>query len=102
MTRVKFVIFQKELLAIFPDEQFNHWNKDTVTCYQTVGQHGEASKSLLRCKAATKDQYSDLLKELVAIGYDDLKVMNKEKELIVIEPDTLLFFKESIDSYNKA
>ena len=79
MTRVKFVIFQDELLAIFPDEQFNHWNTKTCMSYQTIGQHGECGKSLLRCKTATKEQYSDLLKKLVAIGYDDLKVMNKEK-----------------------
>lgn len=78
MTKVKFVIFQNELVAMFPDDQFNHWNTKTCNSYQTIGQHGEASKSLMRCKSATKDQYNDLLKELVSIGYDDLKVMNKK------------------------
>lgn len=77
MTKVKFVIFQGELVAIFPDEQFNHLNTKTCVSYQTIGQHSECSKSLLRCKAAIKEQYSDLLKELVRIGYDDLKIINK-------------------------
>lgn len=78
MTRVKFVIFQNELVAIFPDDQFNHWDTKTCISYARVGQHSQASKSLLRCKAATKEQYNDLLKELVAIGYDDLKIMNRK------------------------
>jgi hypothetical protein len=77
MTRVKFVIFQDELIAIFPDEQFNHWDTKTCMCYARIGQHSEISKSRIRCKAATKEEYTDLLKELVAIGYDDLKIMNK-------------------------
>lgn len=77
MTRVKFVIFQNELIAIFPDEIHSSMMPELVMSYQHIGQHGPASRKLLRCKAATKDQYSDLLKELVAIGYNDLKIMNE-------------------------
>jgi len=78
MTKVKFVIFQNELVAMFPKEQFNHWDTSTCMSYSHIGQHGEASKSLMRCKAATKEQYEPLLKELIRIGYDDLKIMNKQ------------------------
>lgn len=78
MTRVKFIIFQEEIVAIFPDEQFNHWNIKTCMCYAHIGQHGEISKSRMKCKSASKEQYIELLKELERIGYDDLKIMNKE------------------------
>jgi len=74
MTKVKFVIFKSELLALFPDL---HEENNSVSCYARLGQHGIADRSLLRYKAATKEEYADLLKELVAIGYDDLKIMNK-------------------------
>ena len=70
-TRVKFVIFQKEIIALFPD---NVTGKNLIDSYQHIGQHGSASKSLLRCKRATKEQYESLYQELVEIGYN-LKVI---------------------------
>lgn len=74
-TRVKFIVFQGDIVAIFPDIIWNL--KGDVTSYMRIGQHGPASKSLIRCKAAMKEQYETLLKELVGQGYDDLIVMNK-------------------------
>ena len=64
ITKVKFVIFQKEIIALFPDDVTGN----LINSYQHIGQHGSASKSLLRCKRATK--YQDLLQELTDIGYN--------------------------------
>lgn len=66
-TRVKFVIFQKEIIALFPDHVTG---KNLIDSYQHIGQHGSASKSLLRCKRATKGQYENLYQELIEIGYN--------------------------------
>ena len=67
ITKVKFVIFQKEIIALFPDDVTG---KNLINSYQHIGQHGSASKSLLRCKRATKEQYQDLYQELTDIGYN--------------------------------
>lgn len=76
--KVKFVIFRKELIALFPKKQFNHWNKQSCMSYARIGQHSEASKRLMKCKKASKEEYSNLLQELVSIGYDNLIVMNEK------------------------
>lgn len=74
MTRVKFVKFCNEILALFPDEI---WSQDgSIMSYARIGQHGGASRSLMRCKAATPDEYMGLLNELKSVGYDDLVVIN--------------------------
>ena len=73
--RVKFVIFKKELVALFPSEKEND---NCILSYQHVGQHGAASYSLMRCKKATKEEYVSLLQELKNIGYDDLIIMNEK------------------------
>jgi len=65
-TKVKFVIFKDEVVALFPEEKgINGY----IMSYQHVGQHGDADKSLLKCKKATPEQYKDLKKELEEIGY---------------------------------
>jgi len=75
MTKVKFVIFKKELVALFPKENATTYD-DSIMSYAKIGQHGSASKGLMRCKKATKEQYIPLYLELLAIGYDDLLIMN--------------------------
>jgi hypothetical protein len=63
MTKVKFVIFKKELTALFPEEVPNN-NRAFILSYARIGQHSEASRSLLKCKRATPEQYRDLEEEL--------------------------------------
>lgn len=67
MVRVKFVMFQSEVLALFPD--FSEYEKDMITCYAHIGQHSNAHKSLLRRKSLSEPQYRDLKRELEMIGY---------------------------------
>lgn len=62
--KVKFVVHEGEVLALFPTEKFNN---DNIMCYARIGQHGEASKSLLKCKKAKPNQYYSLLVELRGI-----------------------------------
>jgi hypothetical protein len=80
MTRVKFVSLNGEVLALFPDENFNEilYGKTQIMSYIHIGQHGAASRSLMKKRGLKKEEYSALLKELERVGYDDLKVLNKE------------------------
>lgn len=64
--KVKFVIHEGEVLALFPDEKFSN-REDSITCYAKIGQHGDASNLLLRRKRAKPEQYYSLLKELRGI-----------------------------------
>lgn len=80
-TRVKFVVHEGEILALFPDFPWNHYNNN-ITCYARLGQHGQASKSLMKCKRAKPEEYYSLLIELRSIyenSHDDeiviLKIM---------------------------
>ena len=79
-TKVKFVVFKGELTALFPEELYNErvYGKKLITCYAHIGQHSSASRSLMRCKQAKKEQYQDLLNELKRQGYDNLHVINEE------------------------
>ena len=74
------VIFRKfktgEVLALFPTLPGTN---DPHTCqsYQHIGQHGAASADCSYTKPATPAEYADLLRELVSIGYDDLKIVKR-------------------------
>lgn len=66
------VIFRKfkdsEVIAIFPYDVCN--SSYGVTSYVHIGQHGACDLSITKeLKTATKDEYSDLKKELENIGY---------------------------------
>ena len=61
---IRFVWFQGELTALFPDKKERNGN---ITCYAHIGQHGTAAPSLMRCKRATPAEYKDLLRELTQI-----------------------------------
>lgn len=80
MTRVKFISLSGEALALFPDQIYNEvlYGKTQIMSYARVGQHGAATHSLMNRKGLKKEEYGELLKELERIGYDDLKVLNKE------------------------
>jgi hypothetical protein len=72
---VKFIIFEKEVVALFPNIKEN---EDYISSYAHVGQHSGASYSLMKCKKATKDEYKDLLNELKGQGYDNLLILNEK------------------------
>ena len=77
--KVKFVKHEGEVLALFPTEKWNHYNEN-ITCYAHMGQHGEASRSLLRSKRAKPEEYYDLLVELRKIyetPFDDQVIILK-------------------------
>jgi len=67
MVKVKFVLFDSEVLALFPD--FPIWEKDMITSYAHIGQHSNAHKTLMRRKSLSEPQYRDLKRELEMIGY---------------------------------
>lgn len=77
------VIFRKfnkrpyETIAIFP-QLINPLNGN-LTSYMHVGQHGECDRFFREFTRACKDEseYKDLLNELIKIGYDDLKVIQR-------------------------
>ena len=67
ITKVRFIYRKKEIIALFPEIIAD--NTGNILSYAHLGQHGAASKSLMRCKKANKLQYKNLKKELTNIGY---------------------------------
>ena len=67
MVRVKFISFNSEVLALFPD--FPEYEKNMITSYAHIGQHCNAHKALMRRKSLAEPQYRDLKRELEMIGY---------------------------------
>jgi hypothetical protein len=74
------VIFRKwkdngDIIALFPELNFANGaaNRGNIMSYMHVGQHGEASESLLRERSrlvtATTKEAADLKAELETIGY---------------------------------
>lgn len=76
------VIFRKfnsgSVIAILPTilGTADYW---TCASYMHIGQHSGCDPvGLIRMtKPATEMEYSDLLEELISIGYDDLKVYKR-------------------------
>lgn len=73
------VVFRKfkdgEIIALFPSER---WGRYITACYTHIGQHGGADPLIINdTKPATPEEYAPLLAELVAIGYDNLRVCKK-------------------------
>lgn len=83
MTKVVFRYDKKadEVLAVFPElgSRANY----RVLCYAQIGQHFEASHTqiIATTQPATESQYNELLAELVAVGYDDLRVAKRCKAI---------------------
>lgn len=80
MTRVVFRKFHKldnEVIALFPDIIANSCGECASYCH--FGQHSPADYTLViqNTKAASEDEYKDLLEELKYIGYDDLKIYKR-------------------------
>ena len=73
------VIFRKfpegDVVALLPECEAN---PGQVVCYQHVGQHGEADRNIAQWTLpATEAEYASLLRELHAIGYEDLRVAKR-------------------------
>lgn len=79
-TLVKFLKKNDEVFAYFPQLNYNkHLYGNTLkTSYAHIGQHSACSKEYANeAVMASKEEYQPLLEELVSIGYDNLKVLNK-------------------------
>ena len=67
----------KEIIAFFP-ETYKEYKNDKMLCYEHIGQHGEASiEYYWTTKKATENEYKPLLNELISVGYNNLKIMQK-------------------------
>lgn len=75
------VVFRKfddgAVIAIFPQELGTN-NPYTCGSYMQVGQHGSCDPSIVQITTlATPEEYAPLLRELQAIGYDDLIIRKR-------------------------
>ena len=75
-TKVKFRKWSEDgdVIALFPelDHESGNANPGNIMSYMHVGQHGEATETLLTTDElvdATPEEYADLLAELKMIGY---------------------------------
>jgi len=73
MSGVTKVVFRKfkdggDVIALFPDQE-EYGGR--VVCYQIIGQHGSADyRGVMRStRAAMRDEYLPLLRELTSLGY---------------------------------
>jgi hypothetical protein len=74
------VIFRKwpngNIIALFPELPGTN-SPFTCLSYEHYGQHGAASTDLPNTVLAKPREYEELRRELVSIGYDDLKVCTR-------------------------
>ncbi len=92
------VIFRKwrsngDIIALFPAEVSDYQGQYCLS-YMHIGQHGGAEYSLiLQQTLPTKPaEYADLLKELIAIGYTDLKIYQRR---------TRVLYNEYLDNFHQ-
>ena len=68
------VTWESDIFAYFPDMTAS---KGFKTAYSHIGQHSACSPDYAKeSRQASKDEYKDLLTELISIGYD-LEILNK-------------------------
>ena len=78
------VIFRKfkkggDIIAIFPTIPWT--DSYTMASYQHIGQHGSVDTCINSItSAATWNEYISLMRELIAQGYDNLKVYSKRTQ----------------------
>ena len=80
MTKVVFREWKNgDIIALFPDDVNLH--DGTVTSYMHIGQHGAADYAgvISDTSPAQENEYKDLLNELKAIGYTDLRVVQRAR-----------------------
>ena len=73
------VVFRKwrsngDVIAFFLDQPETPGH---CMSYEHVGQHGAGAYPHPQTEPATQEEYAELLKELIAIGYDDLKIVTR-------------------------
>jgi len=85
-TKVKFLIENPEgdlpcnVFAFFPDDRHNNSEPTLFTSYAHFGQHSACCLEYANeCREAKYNEYKDLLKELIEIGYNNLQIMNKQE-----------------------
>ena len=80
MTRAVFRKYPDgQIIALFPDIP---WSEDgSVTSYMHVGQHGAAyyKQVIDSTTPASEEDYSALLAELETIGYDNLRIVKRQR-----------------------
>ena len=77
------VIFRKfpegDVIALFPEQD---QGRGLITSYMEIGQHGDASKSLITdLEPASKEEYAKLAAELERIGYDIVMAESVNEEI---------------------
>ena len=82
MTEVKFVKdkrgdFKGDITAVFP--YLVNLQIDSVACFDFQCNNGSCTLDWVRTNTvpATKEEYDDLLKELIAWGHEDLKIIKR-------------------------
>lgn len=81
MTKVVFRRWKDgDIIALFPDAPWSRYDYST-TSYMHVGQHGAADYAgvIAATRPARENEYRDLLAELKAIGYTDLRVVQRAR-----------------------
>jgi len=69
--QIIFKKFKGETIALFYGTGNETSNPDKyIMSYMHMGQHGEAHKTLKHCRNASRQEYQELRKELLSIGYD--------------------------------
>lgn len=67
-----------EVVAFFPAWAGDSNPYRTCTCYAHMGQHSAASLEYARSlRPATPEEYAPLLREMVQVGYDDLRIVRR-------------------------
>ncbi len=80
MTKVLFRKFKEdgEIIALFPEQRYSNVGY-SINSYMHLGQHGAAEYDhvIATSNPAREHEYQPLLAELISVGYDDLRVMQR-------------------------
>lgn len=97
MTQVIFrkYVDENEIIALFPNEIAN--SNGECGSYMHNGQHSPADYKVVieNTTAATKEEYTPLYNELVAIGYDDLQVTTHPNSEYCKYADVIIEWKDT-------
>lgn len=102
MTQVIFrkYVSENEIIALFPNEIVN--SNGECGSYMHIGQHSPANYNAVieHTTAATKEEYTPLYNELVAIGYDDLQVITHTDSEYCKYADVVIEWKDTQEQEN--
>lgn len=102
MTQVIFrkYVSENEIIALFPNEIAN--SNGECGSYMHYGQHSPADyKAVIEhTTAATKEEYTPLYNELVAIGYDNLQVITHSNSEYCKYADVIIKWKDTQEQEN--